>query len=486
MRIKELLGSIDRNPGAWRCGDFEVRGVTCNSKDARDGFVFVAVKGARADGNSFIDDAVNNGARAVVYQGQAGRLKGKCGFIKVKDSRKAAAQLACAFYHDPSAKIRVVGVTGTNGKTTITYLLEAIARQAGRSPAVIGTINYHFKNRVIPAKNTTPGPVELQSLLAQMRDCGVDYCFMEASSHALDQERTEGINFYSAIFTNLTQDHLDYHKTMENYYKAKERLFKDISRRSFIVVNNDDKYGMRLKRASKARLVTYGINTGSRVMAKDIIFDCSGSRFTLASKGVSVPLRTGLIGRHNIYNVLAACAWAMEEGFGVPVIQRAIAGFDPVRGRLERVGSGAGFSVFVDYAHTEDALNNVIRSLRQLSGGRIIVVFGCGGDRDKAKRPKMGRVVTDLADYAVITNDNPRSEDPASIIRDIRKGIKKDNFCILPDRARAIKKSLLLAKSGDIVLVAGKGHEDYQVLKNKTVHFDDREAVNRCLRSMNY
>ena len=389
--------------------------------------------------------------------------------------------MSAEFYLRPAEKIKVVGITGTNGKTTISYLLEAILKEAGSSPAVIRTINYRFKDRVAPSKNTTPGPPELQSMLSDMCKQDVDYLIMEVSSHALEQGRAREIDFHSAIFTNLTQDHLDYHKSMANYFRSKARLFKDLKKEAFAVINVDDKYAKALMGLTKAKVVTYGLKDDVYVRAGDISFNTTKTDFLLCTKKIEERFSSRLIGRHNVYNLLAAIAWALEEEIELSVIKSAIQEFPSVPGRLERVGGGGGFSVFVDYAHTEDALKNVINTLRPISDKRIIVVFGCGGERDRNKRPKMGRVVSELADYAIITNDNPRSEDPQRIIRDIVRGIKKQNYCVETNRRLAIRKSLSWAKEGDIVLVAGKGHEGYQILKDRVLVFDDRQVVRECL-----
>ena len=496
MKLLQLIKILDNHSGL-RLSDFEVKGISCNSKAVKDNFIFVAIKGAKEDGNKFIQEAIDKGARVIIVKSQSHEVgaqaspkgtksQGNVNFIEVKDTRKVLAKLATEFYGKPSSKIKVIGITGTNGKTTITYLIEALLKKANFQPAVIGTINYRFKNKIIPSKNTTPGPVELQSLLAQMFKAGVDYAIMEVSSHALDQDRIEGIRFHSSIFTNLTQDHLDYHKTLENYFKTKAKLFKNLASNSVAIINNDDKYGRRLKDLTKAGIVTYGIQNKADIMASDIKFGCQSSEFLLSTPKLKINLNTRLIGRYNIYNILAAAAWARNEGIDMATIKSVVEELSTVPGRLERITSGASFSVFVDYAHTEDALKNTINSLRNLSKNRIIVVFGCGGERDKTKRPKMGRIVSELSDYAVITTDNPRSEDPQEIIKDIKRGIKKNNYCVILERIDAIRKSLMLANPGDIVLIAGKGHENYQILKDRVTHFDDREAVRECLQSMNY
>lgn len=485
MTLNQLIKVLDigKIPAGFK--DFQVRGIACNSKLVKDKFIFVAVKGNKDDGHKFISEAIARGAKVIIYQTpghQDTSTSGQIPFIKVRDTREALASIASEFYGNPSSKVKVIGVTGTNGKTTVTYLIEALLKEAGFAPAVIGTINYRFNSKTILSKNTTPGPLELQEMLKKMSDKGCDYAVLEVSSHALDQDRVGGINFSSAIFTNLTQDHLDYHQNMEDYFLAKSRLFKGLTKKSFSVINADDKYGQRLKKMfSKKRIITYAIENKANIRAQGIRMDIRGTEFTLMGLDNKLNIKTKLVGRHNIYNILAAASWALGEGLDVLAIRESISKFSLVPGRLEKIGSLKGFSVFVDYAHTDDALKNVITTLRQLTDKKIIVVFGCGGDRDKTKRPKMARVVSSLADFFIITNDNPRSENPDAIIADIMKGIVNSNYRVLPDRREAIKKALFLAKAGDIVLVAGKGHENYQILNDKTIHFDDREVVRECL-----
>jgi len=487
MRAKELIESLDRRHLSSAFKDFKAEGISCNSKEVSDNFIFVAIEGTHLDGHRFIDEAISKGAKAVVVQSSKLEVQSskKASIIRVEDTRRALADLAAKFYGNPSWKIKVAGVTGTNGKTTITYLIEELLKKTGFMPAVIGTVNYRFKDKIIPSRNTTPGPLELQSLLADMVKENASHAIMEVSSHAISQNRTRAINFHSAIFTNLTQDHLDYHKTLEDYFLAKAKLFTGLSRMAFAVINTDDKYGRRLAGMLKGpRIITYAIDNDADVRAYDIRFNISHTEFRLKAFKEDMDFKTRLMGRHNIYNILAAYAWACEERLPPALIKSCLEKYNSVPGRLEKIKSGKSFSIFVDYAHTEDALRNVIRALRQISAKKIIVVFGCGGERDKTKRPKMGRVVSELADYALITNDNPRSEDPQKIIEDIVKGIKKDNYCIIPDRKAAIRKSLSLAKAQDIVLIAGKGHEDCQILKDETIHFNDREVVRECLASM--
>jgi len=462
----------------------EIKGITCNSKAVKKGFVFVAVKGERQDGGCFIKEAVANGASLVVVQGNALKIKipQSVKLLRVNDCRRFLAEASAEFYGRPSEGLRVVGITGTNGKTTISYLIEAIAKESGRACGVIGTINYRFKGRKILAKNTTPGPVELQGLLARMQTLRIKYCAIEVSSHALDQERVSGINFSQAVFTNLTQDHLDYHKNLENYFLAKAKLFSGLAESRAAIINNDDKYGQRLKQLICCRLISYGIKNKSTVMAKDIVSGIGGTQFTLVAPGINSRIKTHLIGRYNIYNILAAISWGISEEIPLKDIKSAIEKFKNVPGRLEKVSCRKGRNIFVDYAHTPDALFNVISALRPLVSGRIIVIFGCGGERDKLKRPKMGKIVSCLADYAIITNDNPRSEDPLGIIKDICTGIRKDNYRVIPDRFKAVKAGLALMKNNDCLIIAGKGHEQYQILQDKVLHFSDRKAVQKCLQ----
>ncbi len=474
--------------------DRDISSVSCNSREDLREAVFVAVKGTKADGHAYIMDALRRGAGAVVFQDSrriASLLNGSeqgagdAVLIQVEDSRKALVLMAGAFYGYPSKSLSVIGITGTNGKTTISYLIEAIVRKAGGNPAVIGTVNYRYNDRVIASVNTTPGTVELQRLFRDMVKGGITHCAMEVSSHALDQERTNGIRFSCGIFTNLTQDHLDYHKDMEDYFLAKSKLFSGLDEGALAVVNQDDPYGRRLAAATPGRLVTYGLDASAQVRGRDIRMDADQTRFVLCGNGHEVPLCIRLIGRHNVYNVLAACAWALNAGISPYVIKDALESFSSVPGRLERIDAQGGLRIFVDYAHTPDALSNVITTLRQIADKRIIVVFGCGGDRDRTKRPVMGRVAVELSDHAVITSDNPRSEDPDAIIGDIIRGISKSNYTVVPDRTAAIRAALSMGADGDIVLIAGKGHETCQITKDRVLHFDDREVVRECLLSRN-
>ncbi|PIQ90822.1 MAG: UDP-N-acetylmuramoyl-L-alanyl-D-glutamate--2,6-diaminopimelate ligase [Candidatus Omnitrophica bacterium CG11_big_fil_rev_8_21_14_0_20_41_12] len=464
----------------------EIKGITADSKKVRKGFVFVAIKGNRQDGSVFINEAIANGASAVVVEKKPVKIiiPQEIKLVLVNDCREFLAKEVSKFYGSASNKLKIAGITGTNGKTTIAYLIEALANESGASSGVIGTINYRFPGKTVVAKNTTPGSEELQKLLAQMLARRVKYCALEVSSHALDQDRVAGINFSRAIFTNLTQDHLDYHKNLENYFSAKAKLFGSLVPSSVAIINNDDKYACRIKRLTPAKIITYGIKNRSTVMASDIDFRMQATEFTLIAPKIKLRIKTNLTGRYNIYNILAAIAWGISERLKITDIKSAIEKFKNVPGRLERISSKQGYAVFVDYAHTPDALFNVISTLRSLVKGRIVVVFGCGGERDKLKRPEMGKIVTELADYAILTSDNPRSENPGQIIDDICAGIVKDNYCLIVERAQAIRKGLALIKKEDCLLIAGKGHENYQILKNKVLNFSDRKVAQECLKLM--
>jgi len=478
MKLQELIKSLDLSTLAVE--DFEVKGVTSDSRQVKDDFIFVAVNGNKMNGNLFIGEAIKNGARAVISDTRVKDNDYK-NFIHVNDSRLALARLAAELFSYPSRKMKVVGVTGTNGKTTVTYLIEHILRQAGYKTGVIGTINYRFDNKVILAKNTTPGPEFIQSLLAQMYNEDIRYVAMEVSSHALDQGRVNGVDFSTAVFTNLTQDHLDYHKDMEEYFRAKSSLFRNLNSGAMSIINKDDPYAQRLINLTGSRVVTYSLKQPADISASKIKLGMHGTSFYVSFPEAKMEINTKLIGRHNVYNILAAFEFAMQEGFDPEAVKRSVESFSHVPGRLEEIDLGQPFKVFVDYAHTEDALRNVIMSLKEIEHNRIIVVFGCGGDRDSTKRPKMGYVASELADQVIITADNPRSEDANGIIADILKGIKKNNYKIIADRALAIEEALKMAEENDIVLLAGKGHENYQVFKDRTIDFDDREEAKRCL-----
>ena len=460
--------------------------ICSDSRQVIAGSLFVAVPGVTGRGDDFIGDAVKRGARVIIREPSGKPFVAPPGVwgIEVKDVRGCLLALLKRFYEDPSRRVRTVGITGTNGKTTITYLLESIFARAGRSSGIIGTIGHRFKGKQFKAANTTPGLVDNYRYLAEMADQHVEYCLMEVSSHALEQGRVDGIEFCSAVFTNLTSDHLDYHKDREAYFGAKAKLFLNLSADGTAIVNTDDPYGKKLAGISGGKITSYGIDAPADVMAVDIDLKLTHSTFVIKTQDIHIPVETKLIGRHNVYNIVAAAAVCLKENIAPEAIAQGVAALAAVPGRLEQISEGQDFHVYVDYAHTEDALKNVLTSLRRVTDEKILVVFGCGGDRDRTKRPLMGKVACQLADQAILTNDNPRSEEPLAIIREIAEGFDKKNYEIIADRTAAIQTALGRAQKNEVVLIAGKGHEDYQIFKDKTITFNERDIVRSCLRSL--
>ncbi|MDP2928465.1 MAG: UDP-N-acetylmuramoyl-L-alanyl-D-glutamate--2,6-diaminopimelate ligase, partial [Candidatus Omnitrophota bacterium] len=388
---------------------------------------------------------------------------------------------------NPSKKLKIVGVTGTNGKTTITYIIENILKAAKRPAGVIGTINYRIGQRRMPARNTTPGPFELQALLGKMLKRGVEDVVMEVSSHSLDQGRVDHLLFDVGIFTNITKEHLDYHKTIDKYFDAKARLFHKLKKNGVAVLNNDDSMVAGLKRRIKSDLITYGLNHKSDVMAHNIRLSVDSSIFTIKTFKGSFEVKTKLIGKHNVSNILASAAAAIALRIPLNIIKRGIESLGAVPGRLEIIDAGQPFKVFVDYAHTEDALYNVLSLLREIVPDRkIITVFGCGGNRDSLKRPLMGAVACKFSDRVILTSDNPRFEDPFVIIAQIESGIKGEflNYDIVEERQDAIHRALKLARQGDVVVIAGKGHEKYQIIKDRMIPFDDCHVARSALKTI--
>lgn len=486
MKLNNLLESIKPlsiNPR----GDPEIRGIAYDSRQVRPGHVFFALKGQRQAGELFIQDAIDRGAAAVITE-KGGHLgTGQTVMVQVADARQAMAQIACGFYHHPSARLKVVGITGTNGKTTTAFMVMNIFDSAGLKPGLIGTVEYIIGRRAIPATRTTPEAVDLQQMLDQMTGAGCHSAVMEVSSHALVQKRALGIEYDAAVFTNLTHDHLDYHQTMEKYFQAKALLFKSLgqgAKKPVALVNLDDPYGQKLAGLAEIKkcLVTYGLHEQAMVRAHNLRLTAQGSEFDVGSPwgGAKVTLR--LLGRYNVSNALAAFGTCGALGIKPALIAGVLQELTSVPGRLQEIQNSAGFQVFVDYAHTEDALQNVLTTLREITAGRLIVVFGCGGNRDVKKRPRMGAVAEQLADYAILTSDNPRREDPGLIISQILSGFKtREKVEVVADRYEAIARALSLAAKGDIVLIAGKGHENYQEFANTIIPFDDRQVVRECL-----
>ena len=497
MTLDELVGSLEsRLEVMERRGDQRVviTGVTDDSRAVGPGALFVAVKGERVDGHDYLDAAVKQGAGAVVIQ-HGGPVP--LPTIRVKNSRRVIGLLGAHFHGYPTSKLRVVGVTGTNGKTTTTYVCKSLLESCGRRVGLVGTVAYLVGNEIIPASHTTPGAIELQGLFARMVAAGLDGVIMEVSSHALALDRTAGAEFDVAVFTNLTQDHLDFHGTMEEYFRAKLRLFSGLglegrkAGEKRAIVNLDDPRGDAVRAACSVPVWTYGIRKEADLQAHDVSLTPRGTTFRLNTPKGSIAIENNLVGEHNVYNLLAAIGVVLHEGMTLEQIQAGIADVSNVPGRFERVEAGQDFTVVVDYAHTDDALARLLTAAQALRTGRIITVFGCGGDRDRTKRPKMGRVAVRFSDVVVLTSDNPRTEDPAGILAEVEVGVKEAlkerpevDYALVADRRLAIEHAIREARTGDIVLIAGKGHEDYQIIGTRKFHFDDREVAREAIHNL--
>jgi len=480
MFLKDLIESADHAGLTAMTREMEVSGICTDSRRVSPGDLFVALPGSRYHGREFIPEALRRGARAVIVDQlnmDLSSVTQGCCVIPVQDPRAVLTVALRRFYGLRPPGPKVVGVTGTNGKTTVTYLLESFFHQIGRRCGVIGTVNYRFGQRVIPAKNTTPGIADNYRILSDMAAAGMDYIFMEVSSHALDQKRVDGIGFSAAVFTNLTQDHLDYHKNTEEYFKAKSVLFTGLPSQALAVINTDCVYGRQLRSLTAARVVSYGVKGQADIIAEEIHSGPRQTQFTLLGPDCRIPIVTSLFGQHNIYNILAAAALGLHQGLSPEDIRAGVAALSSVPGRMEAVPTGRDFDVFIDYAHTPDALESVLTSIREIHQGKVILVFGCGGDRDRDKRPLMGQIAARLADYSIVTNDNPRSEDPHDIARQIVAGFEGQPHTVILDRKQAIAEALRRACPGSVVLIAGKGHEDYQVFRDRVVPFREREIL---------
>ncbi|HYO81066.1 MAG TPA: UDP-N-acetylmuramoyl-L-alanyl-D-glutamate--2,6-diaminopimelate ligase [Bryobacteraceae bacterium] len=468
----------------------EVRGLAYDSRKAGPGFVFFAFPGAKADGRIFAADAIGRGAIAVISE-----LPGPENFpavwIQAAHGRRTLALLAGRFYDHPDRRLHLTGITGTNGKTTTAYLMDSILQQAGKTTAMIGTVEYRLAGRRLPAVNTTPESLDLLELFAQLEREGGSHGVMEVSSHALALGRVHGIHFHTAVWTNLTRDHLDFHGSMEEYFAAKQMLFlpgESADEPRYAVVNHDDERGRQLQTGRRTEVLSYGLETGAAIRAVGVETNFEGLQFEVEYSGSSYPITSPLAGRVNVYNILAAWGAGFVQGISPEVIAAGVEALEAVPGRFERVRAGQPFLVVVDYAHTDDALRNTIATARALTGKRVVTLFGCGGDRDRAKRPLMGMAAAEGSDYVVLTSDNPRSEDPLDIINDALVGIRRYDtpHTIEPDRARAIKLAVEQADAGDVVIIAGKGHEPYQILRDRTIDFDDREVARASLAELGY
>lgn len=478
LQAEEILGSPDT----------DITGVAYDSRKVFPGCLFAAVRGVKADGARFIGAAIDKGARAVMYEDYDGERPDGVTFVKVPDARLAMAFAAAAFYGHPSRQLKLIGITGTNGKTTTSYIVRSVLEAAGQETGLIGTISYEFGGKTFPAPNTTPESVDLQGLLREMANAGARSAVVEVSSHAVALKRIAGCEFAARVFTNLTQDHLDFHGSMEEYYQAKRSFFTEGGGMS--VINLDDPKGWDLAAGASDGVLTYGLKVPADVTARDVRLSAGGVSFTLITPGGEAHIESALVGRHNIYNILAAAGACLSVGVDPARIAEGVAAMKEVPGRLEKVDAGQDFSVLVDYAHTEDALARVLTTAREFTPGRVITVFGCGGDRDTGKRPKMGYAASLLSDVVVLTSDNPRTEDPSEILRQVESGIaeegskkKDETYFVVEDRGEAIEFAVGMAGPADTVLIAGKGHEDYQIMGETKYHFDDRQAARQAILS---
>ena len=502
MKLAQLIAAVQPSSVSGLAGDGpDIAAIHCNSRGVQPGGLFVALRGLNADGHDFVAEAFDRGAAAVVAERPFTAARP---VVVVPNTRRALAELADRFYGEPSAALTVAAVTGTNGKTTTTFIVEQILKQAGLQTGLIGTIETRYAGRTLPSPVTTPESLDLQRILAEMRAAGTTHVVLEASSHAIDMARIHCCRMDAAVFTNLSQDHLDYHGDMTAYWETKKRLFTEYlasgpkADRATAVINTDHVHGRELADQVRGPLLRVGSGEGCTVRGVDLACSLTGIRGRIILPGARFEFASPLVGRHNIENILCAAGAAVALGIPASAIQTGIETLTSVPGRLERVEPGGGRHVYVDYSHTPDALQNALSSLRAIGARRIICVFGCGGDRDRTKRPIMGEIAARLSELSVVTSDNPRSEAPQAIIDEIVAGVRRagaretaaaatatsKSFVVEADRHRAIEIALAAAHPGDTVLIAGKGHETYQVIGDRKIHFDDREAAAAVLKKL--
>lgn len=485
MKLKSILNGISYTIVQGN-DELEIKKINYDSRKVEKDDVFVCVKGYATDGHKYIDKAIEAGASVIVIEDESVVISNsEVSVIKVNDSRKALALMGANYYGRPSEKMKVIGITGTNGKTTSAFMIKDILEAYGKKVGLIGTIANYIGNEKIHTERTTPESLELQELFGQMVEKGVEYCVMEVSSHSLELDRVYGTKFEMGIFTNLTRDHLDFHKTFENYYAAKFKLFERCGIR---IINIDDTYGKRvvedLNKLNADNVYTVSLKENSDFKAFDEVMGNRDIKFKLNIDGNEEEIILGIPGEYNIYNSLGAIVSCLKLGVNIESIKNGLLNI-VVPGRCERAAReyNLPYDIIIDYAHTPDGLENILNTARAFTKNNLIAVFGCGGDRDKVKRPQMGKIGSDLADKAIITSDNPRTEEPMSIIKDIEEGIEKDNYIVIENRKDAIKEAMNMADYGDVIVIAGKGHETYQILKDKTIHFDEREVIKEILDS---
>jgi UDP-N-acetylmuramoyl-L-alanyl-D-glutamate--2,6-diaminopimelate ligase len=485
MNSKELLNIAGIKYPEY-VTDFEVKGLCLNSKEVQPGFIFFSIKGMKTDGRKYANDAVEAGAGLIIAESNYDEdYKDFKNIIFVGNIRKAMAEISCAYYSNPTAKLKVIGITGTNGKTTISYIIKSILEENGYKCGLIGTIDYITGTSKSNARLTTPDSIELNQMLGEMVNNGLDYCIMEVSSIALVNYRVHTIKYDTSIFTNLTSEHMDLHSNMENYLSAKKILFDTLPVTSLAVSNKDDEYGLRITGSFEGDKKYYSINSQSDLKAEDIKIGLNGLSFKIKIQKEIHTVTSSLTGRFNVYNILAAIQCCLRYGVDVKTVLSAVDKFQAAKGRFNRIMLPNGACAIVDYSHTSDSLKNAIEAAidvrnSEATKGKVITLFGCGGDKDKTKRPVMGKIATDLSDYVIISSDNPRTEDPLSIIKDIEAGIDKNKkYEVESDREKAIKRSIEISKKGDIVLICGKGHETYQEINGVKSHFDDQEVIEK-------
>jgi UDP-N-acetylmuramoyl-L-alanyl-D-glutamate--2,6-diaminopimelate ligase len=493
MKLKEILSDLSvENMTVLGDVNIDVFGVSYDSRIAGKDYAFFALPGHNTNGSKYIDEAIKKGACVIIDTSKSDAISATQ--IVVDDIFMFMSIFCAKFYNYPDRQLNIIGITGTNGKTTITYMIESILANAGIECGVIGTVNYRYKNKIIEALNTTPPSLDIYRIMREMADNGIKYIVMEASSHALSLGRTYGIDFDTAVFTNLTQDHLDFHKDMSSYFEAKSMLFRGLGtgtkrNKQYAIINIDDEYGQKLlktKIAAEIKLYSTLEENKADFKAKNVEITASGSKFDLVFNDDKAKISIKHIGLHNVYNALAALAASICCGITFSKAVEGLKNSKQAPGRLESIDTlNIGFDVIIDYAHTDDALKNVLQAIKKIKPKRIITVFGCGGDRDRTKRPLMGRAAVEMSDFVFVTSDNPRTEDPNRIILDIEVGIKKvykTNYKVVSDRQEAIKEAVAAADKGDILLIAGKGHEDYQIIGAKKIHFNDIEVAKKYIK----
>ncbi len=485
MKLNELIKNIN---GTVLCGstDIDITNLTIDSRKAGEGSLFVCIYGIHADGHKFIPSAFENGCRAVICERDTDNLPEGITAIRVENSREALSQIAKEFYGNPSSQFSLIGVTGTNGKTSTTYFMESVLKTLNKKTGVIGTVEIRYDGEKVPvhlATSTTPDTIELNELFRLMADRGADDVVMEVSSHSLELKKVAGLEFEAAIFTNLTQDHLDFHGTMENYAHAKAKLFKMCKHG---IVNIDDKWSDTIINAADCPVTTFGIDNPADIRAVNVEHFMDKSTFDVDIEGKTYHFTLHIPGRFSVYNALGVIAASLALGIAPDNILEGINQIKGVPGRIQNVPNDKGFNVIVDYAHSPDGVENILKAVREFTKGRIITVFGCGGDRDRTKRPIMGRLAAELGDISILTSDNPRSEEPMDILKEIEVGVKPvtDSYEMIVDRREAIYRAVALAQPGDSVVIAGKGHEDYEIFKDKTIHFDDVEVAGEALEAL--